>query len=193
MRATALPASCLDDPPAIAAGFAGILVRLGLDPVEVAYHEAGHAAVALATGLAVRSLTIIPEQTAGRARVGLGDFIDPGWPHRAQAGERRVLVALGGPAGERLLSGRPWTHNPPAHWGPDLAAARACFAPDQVADLGPWFGLADQTVATHRAAVDALADALVLRGLLHEADVLEIALAAEPALLASYHFLAPTD
>jgi hypothetical protein len=83
-------------------GLASLLVDLFHRRVRYAYHEAGHSVVARGCGIAVRRVSIAPdEHTAGRATLGPGSN---GVGHAS-----RIMVSWAGPlAEERALGlGRP--------------------------------------------------------------------------------------
>ncbi|MDA7527712.1 hypothetical protein N8590_01850 [bacterium] len=74
-----------------------------------AYHESGHAFVAIAVGAIVRSLSIDPDWDDGPERYG---DVEIEWPSgeykREEFYENRVLVALGGPVAEMIYTGDPF-------------------------------------------------------------------------------------
>lgn len=74
-----------------------------------AYHESGHAFVALALGAIVHSLSIDPDWDDGPERFG---DVEIEWPagqyQRKDFLESKVLVALGGPVAEMIYSGDPF-------------------------------------------------------------------------------------
>ena len=78
-------------------------------PEVTAYHESGHAFVALALGAIVHSLSIDPDWDDGPERFG---DVEVEWPsglyNRKQHFENRVLVALGGPVAEMIYTGDPF-------------------------------------------------------------------------------------
>lgn len=74
-----------------------------------AYHESGHAFVALALGAIVHSLSIDPDWDDGPERYG---DIEIEWPagkyDRVPHLEDKILVALGGPVSEMIYTGDPF-------------------------------------------------------------------------------------
>ena len=101
-----------------------------------AYHEAGHAFMAIYVGARVRSVTIEPDWDDGPERHA---DIQVEWPleqfTRQELHEKSVLVALAGPVAEMIHTGEP--HHPGfvAEWSADweLAweAAASLFPPEQ--------------------------------------------------------------
>jgi hypothetical protein len=82
---------------------------------STAYHEAGHAVAAIAQGVAVRSITIVPSKQEGYAgrvqhedltrRVNLDTDNSPNIRSRI---ERQIVVALAGAAAQRKYDRRSW-------------------------------------------------------------------------------------
>lgn len=74
-----------------------------------AYHEAGHAFVAIQAGARVRSLTIVPDNDDGPERYG---DTQVEWPlhefSRRDLAAKAVLVALAGPVAEMIHRGEPY-------------------------------------------------------------------------------------
>lgn len=74
-----------------------------------AYHESGHAFVALALGAIVHSLSIDPDWDDGPERFG---DVEIEWPNgrydRRAFFESRVMVALAGPVAEMIYTGDPF-------------------------------------------------------------------------------------
>lgn len=66
-----------------------------------AYHEAGHAVVALALGRPVEQVTIVPD----RAYLGLCEFGKAAFRPSEDWLEREILIALGGLAAEARFTG----------------------------------------------------------------------------------------
>lgn len=87
---------------------------------ETAYHEAGHAVTALHLGGQVQYVTIAPEHEDGPRRGGEAQVI---WrtsrmsPHAFH--NKRVLVALSGPAAEMIYRGEPLHPGYIAEWAAD--------------------------------------------------------------------------
>src|SRR5947208_587092 len=70
-----------------------------------AYHEAGHAVIALALGRPVRHVSILPDREA----LGLCEFGKSVFRPSEDWLEREALIALGGIAAEARLTGeQPW-------------------------------------------------------------------------------------
>lgn len=95
-----------------------------------AYHEAGHAFMAIYVGARVRSITIEPDWDDGPARHGdiqvewpLGEFAD------RELHEKSVLVALAGPVAEMIHSGEPYHPGFVAEWAADWNTAWEAVAP----------------------------------------------------------------
>ncbi|EAQ80126.1 M50 family metallopeptidase [Blastopirellula marina] len=100
------------------------------DEETIAYHESGHAFMAVLVGARVRRLTIEPEDDDGPQRFGdaqiewrLSQFT------AKQRQEKMVLVALAGPVAEMLYSGEPYHPGHVAEWAPDWAAAWEAATP----------------------------------------------------------------
>jgi ATP-dependent Zn protease len=70
-------------------------------PVATAYHEAGHAVVALALGRPVHRVSILPD----RERLGNCQFGKPVFRPSEDWLEREALIALGGLAAEARFTG----------------------------------------------------------------------------------------
>lgn len=74
-----------------------------------AYHESGHAFVAIAVGAIVNSLSIDPDWDDGPDRYGDVEIEWPAGEYNREAHfENRVLVALGGPVAEMIYTGDPF-------------------------------------------------------------------------------------
>ena len=100
-----------------------------------AWHEAGHAFVALWVGARVRSVTIEPDSDDGPERTGDTRIA---WKHGRFAGrklhEGQVLVSLAGPVAEMLHTGDPWHPGLVPEWAGDWRDAWAAageFLPDE--------------------------------------------------------------
>jgi ATP-dependent Zn protease len=89
-----------------------------------AYHEAGHAYVAVYLGAKVRSVTIDPDNDDGPARFGDTQII---WRRsrlsEKQFRERAIQVSLAGPVAEMLYTGDPFHPGLVAEWAHDWQAA----------------------------------------------------------------------
>ncbi|MDX1948330.1 MAG: hypothetical protein SFU86_23270 [Pirellulaceae bacterium] len=91
---------------------------------ETAYHEAGHAFMAVRLGGRVRSLTIEPDRDDGPQRFGDAQIA---W-RRDRMTEKEfynklVLVALAGPVAEMVYRGEPLHPGFVAEWASDWQAA----------------------------------------------------------------------
>ena len=89
-----------------------------------AYHEAGHALMAICIGARIRSVTIEPECDDGPVRHA---DIQVEWPldrfsHR-ELHEKSIMVALAGPVAEMIHSGEPYHPGFVAEWATDWTAA----------------------------------------------------------------------
>lgn len=89
-----------------------------------AYHEAGHAFMAIYVGARVRRMTIAPEWDDGPERFA---DIQVEWPLRRfserEFHEKSVLVALAGPVAEMIYSGEPYHPGFVAEWAEDWRSA----------------------------------------------------------------------
>jgi ATP-dependent Zn protease len=89
-----------------------------------AYHESGHAFMAIYVGARVRSVTIEPDWDDGPARHA---DIQVEWPlgrfTRRELHEKSVQVALAGPVAEMIHSGEPYHPGFMAEWAADWQAA----------------------------------------------------------------------
>ena len=89
-----------------------------------AYHEAGHAFMAIYVGARVRRMTIDPEWDDGPERFA---DIQVEWPLRRfsqrEFHEKAVLVALAGPVAEMIYSGEPYHPGFVAEWAEDWRSA----------------------------------------------------------------------
>ena len=93
-------------------------------PDRVAYHEAGHAFMAIYVGARVRSVTIEPDWDDGPERFA---DIQVEWPldqcTDREFHEKSVLVALAGPVAEMIHSGEPYHPGFVAEWAADWKLA----------------------------------------------------------------------
>ncbi|PQO33839.1 hypothetical protein [Blastopirellula marina] len=89
-----------------------------------AYHEAGHALVAILVGARVRHVTLEPDKDDGPDRFA---EIQVEWPldrfPRRQIDEKMVLVSLAGPVAEMIHTGEPYHPGYLAEWAADWQAA----------------------------------------------------------------------
>lgn len=95
-----------------------------------AYHEAGHAFMAICVGARVRSVTIEPDWDDRPARHA---DIQVEWPldhfTDRELHEKMVQVALAGPVAEMIHSGEPYHPGFVAEWAADWKAAWEAAAP----------------------------------------------------------------
>lgn len=89
-----------------------------------AYHEAGHALMAITVGARVRMVTIDPDWDDGPQRYGDAQIE---WPVTEftdrELCEKSILVALAGPVAEMIHSGDPFHPGFVAEWAGDWSAA----------------------------------------------------------------------
>ncbi len=100
-----------------------------------AYHEAGHAFLALYVGARVRSVTIDPDWDDGPERHG---DTQVAWKRsrfsEREFHEKSILVSLAGPVAEMIHTGNPYHPGMVAEWAQDWAAAwesAGTFLPDE--------------------------------------------------------------
>ena len=93
-------------------------------PEISAYHEAGHAFIAIFVGARVRSVTVDPDWDDGPERHGdaqiewrIGEFND------RELCEKSILVALAGPVAEMIHSGDPFHPGLVPEWAADWSEA----------------------------------------------------------------------
>jgi ATP-dependent Zn protease len=148
-----------------------------------AYHEAGHAYVAVYLGAKVRSVTIDPDNDDGPARFGDTQII---WRRsrlsEKQFRERAIQVSLAGPVAEMLYTGDPFHPGLVAEWAHDWQTAwelaELLFADQRkrlsyLEDLtGVLYRLLDSE--PHWSAVAALADNLLAHETLESEEVRDI-------------------
>lgn len=101
-----------------------------------AYHEAGHALVALLVGARVRHVSIEPHDDDGPDRFA---EIQVEWPlsrfSPKELREKMVLVALAGPVAEMIHTGEPYHPGHVGEWAGDWQAAwtaAEAFIPHEV-------------------------------------------------------------
>ena len=148
-----------------------------------AYHEAGHAFIALHVGAQVRSVTIEPDHDDGPARHA---DIQIQWPcdqlTDRELRERLVLVALAGPVAEMIHSGEPCHPGMVAEWADDWRSAWDAAQP-LVPDERQRLAFLEQAVVQlhrvmerdeHWAALAAIVDNLLAFETLEGEDVEEI-------------------
>ncbi len=154
------------------------------DALEIAaYHEAGHAVIAVLLGGKVQTVSLLPETDAGPRREA---EIEVHWP-RAQLSDRQIQVrsaqvALAGPAAEMIYRGEPLHPGFVREWSGDWNTAwqaTAAIWPQErqrLANLERLTVGLRETLASDRAwqAVAALADELLAHELLEWPDVYEI-------------------
>lgn len=91
-----------------------------------AYHEAGHAFMALLLGAKVRSVTIEPDNDDGPRRFGDTQIVRRmSRMSERQYRERAIQVSLAGPVAEMLYSGDPFHPGLVAEWAADWQTAWA--------------------------------------------------------------------
>ena len=95
-----------------------------------AYHEAGHAIVAIHVGARIRYATVEPDRDDGPQRYA---DIQVEWPiaelTEREFHEKSVLVALAGPVAEMIYSGDPLHPGFVAEWAADWKLAWEAAAP----------------------------------------------------------------
>jgi len=101
----------------------GFLMRIDMEELS-AYHESGHALMAIYVGAKVLRVTIEPEWDDGPLRHA---DIQIEWPHGIYSDkelyEKTVQVALAGPAAEMIHTGDPYHPGLVAEWAADWNVA----------------------------------------------------------------------
>src|SRR5271156_2767189 len=96
----------------------------------IAYHEAGHALMALLLGGKVRLVTIEPDNDDGPERQGDTQVV---WRRSADSdkafAQKAVQVSLAGPVAEMIYSGDPYHPGLVAEWAADWREAGESAAP----------------------------------------------------------------
>ena len=148
-----------------------------------AYHEAGHAFMAIYVGARVRSVTIEPDRDDGPERHA---DIQVEWPrdrfHGRELHEKAVLVALAGPVAEMIHSGEPYHPGFVAEWAADWKEAWEAAAPLVPAERKRLAYLEQTTTQLYRllhrddhwAALAAIVDNLLAHETLEGEDVEDI-------------------
>lgn len=148
-----------------------------------AYHEAGHALMALYVGARVRSVTIDPDRDDGPERYA---DIQVEWPlghfTPREFHEKSVLVALAGPVAEMIHSGEPYHPGFVAEWAADWQLAWESAAAVVAADQKRLAYLEQMTAKLYRllnrddhwAALAAIVDNLLAHETLEGEEVEEI-------------------
>ena len=104
---------------------------------DTAYHEAGHALMAVQVGARIDSVTIDPDWDEGPQRFGDTQIE---WNLEATSEreflEKRIMVALAGPVAEMIYTGDPFHPGLVAEWATDwneawLAASSIDLAPQK--------------------------------------------------------------
>ncbi|QDU97052.1 ATP-dependent metallopeptidase FtsH/Yme1/Tma family protein [Lignipirellula cremea] len=155
-----------------------------MDETEIsAYHEAGHAFMAIFVGAQVGMVTIEPDRDDGPQRhAEIRVEWPPGTFSRRQHQEKMILVSLAGPAAEMLYSGDPFHPGLVPEWAADWRSAWEAAAP-LIADEKKRLALLEQTsIKVYRlldqepnwSALAAIADSLLAHETLEGEEVLEI-------------------
>jgi ATP-dependent Zn protease len=150
---------------------------------ETAYHECGHALMAVRMGAVVQMLTLEPEQDDGPERFGEAQIYWPAPPKSAkeQAG-KLVLIALAGPVAEMIYRGEPLHPGFVAEWADDWRRAWKAAEP-LAADELTRLALLEETARQLHArlsrdqewsALAALADALLAHETLEREEIDEV-------------------
>lgn len=148
-----------------------------------AYHEAGHAVMAIGVGARVLSLSVAPDWDDGPQRYGDATVAWPQrrWPEKELI-EKQILVALAGPAVETLYEGEPLHPGFVPEWAQDWRQAwelAANLAPEPALRTHYLEQVTIQLKAFfdedgHWAAVAAVADELLAHERIEEEELTEI-------------------
>lgn len=148
-----------------------------------AYHESGHAFMAVRVGARVRSVTIEPDWDDGPKRYA---DIAVEWPVEAfterERNEKFVLVALAGPVAEMIHTGEPFHPGFVAEWAADWKLAWNAAGGLYPAERRRLAYLEQMSIRLHRllsdddhwAALAAIVDNLLAHETLDGEDVEEI-------------------
>ncbi len=166
-------------------GYVQIFKAFSMDDTteETAYHECGHAFMAVRLGGVVRHLTIEPPRDDGPDRFG---EVQVAWQRQGQATRefhnKLVLVALAGPVAEMIYRGEPLHPGFVAEWSSDWATAwqaaepimpdtkkRLAFLEEAVRQVHALFSRDE-----HWAAIAALSDNLLAHETLEEPEIQDI-------------------
>jgi hypothetical protein len=142
---------------------------------STAYHEAGHAVIAMHLGKAVRRVSIVPEEEEGnlghvlhfKNRSFRPDIFDLSDARTRRLAEREILVTLAGRAAEMRHTGRPKSSGD----GDDLryvydVAWRVCMDDEEAGKYVDWLKVRARNLIANRqiwARVKGLARALIDR------------------------------
>ena len=152
-------------------------------PDRTAYHEAGHALMAVCLGARVRSVAIQPDDDDGPERFGDTQIEWPlaGFTER-QLQESLTLVALAGPVAEMIYRGEPFHPGIVPEWAADWADAWEAASALERNEARRVAYLERATLQLHRtleqddhwAALAAIVDELLAHELLEGEQVTEI-------------------
>ncbi len=152
-------------------------------PELIAYHEAGHALVALLLGGKVKQVTIEPDHDDGPERQGDTQvlWLRAGMSDKEFA-KKAVQVSLAGPVAEMIYSGEPYHPGLVAEWAADWREAWEAAVPLHADERTRLKYLEDISIQLyHRlkeddlwAALAALADHLLAHETLESEQVVEV-------------------
>ena len=162
--------------------------------LSTAYHEAGHAVAAIAQGVAVRSITIVPDKQEGYAgRVQHEDLTRQvnleadNSPLTRLRIEKQIIVFLAGAAAQRKYDRRSWRsfHSSSDYENAANLADAVSSSPAASEAFLRWLAIAsDDLIAAHWQEVEEIAKALVEEKTLSGTRVRELisrAIALAPA------------